>query len=142
MYNPYLPPPRQDECTMAMLAHVMQLFGGIIAPLVLYFLKRSESPFVAFHALQAILWQLAILAVSFLFWGVMAIVFFSSIITASNSPAPPPAFWIMMISVIAFSFLLFGVNLALAIMHGVRAYRGEWSVYPLVGDYARRIVGI
>lgn len=142
MYNPYLPPPRQDEYTMAMLAHVMQLFGGIIAPLVLYFLKRNESPFIAFHALQAIFWQLAILAISFLFWGVMTILFFSSIITASNSPAPPPVLWVMMISAVAFSFLLFGADLALAIMHGVRAYRGEWSAYPLVGDHARRIVGV
>jgi hypothetical protein len=142
MHNPYLPPPRQDECTMAMLAHVMQMFAGIIAPLVLYFLKRHESPFVAFHALQAILWQLVVLAVSFVFWIVMMILFFSSIVTASNSPSPPPAFFVMMISAFVFSILLFGTNLALAIMHGVRAYRGEWSTYPLVGSYARRIVGV
>jgi uncharacterized membrane protein len=44
-----------DEKTMATLAHVLQLVGGWIAPLIIYLVKR-DSKFVAFHAMQA-LWD-------------------------------------------------------------------------------------
>ena len=42
---------------MATLAHVLQLVGWWIAPLVIFLVKR-ESRFVKFHALQALLLQL------------------------------------------------------------------------------------
>ena len=51
------PIPTQDERTMATLAHVLQVVGWFIAPLIIFFIKR-ESRFVAFHALQAIFLQL------------------------------------------------------------------------------------
>jgi uncharacterized Tic20 family protein len=48
--------PNSDEKTMATLAHVLQLVGWWIAPLIIYLIKR-DSNFVAFHARQALLWQ-------------------------------------------------------------------------------------
>jgi len=45
-----------DERTMGTLAHVLQLVGGWIAPLVIFLVKRN-SRFVSFHALQALLLQ-------------------------------------------------------------------------------------
>jgi uncharacterized membrane protein len=47
----------QDERTMAVLAHALQLVGGWIAPLVIFFVKR-QSRFVSFHALQVLFLQL------------------------------------------------------------------------------------
>ena len=41
---------------MAVLAHVLQLVGGWIAPLVIFFVKR-QSRFITFHALQVLLFQ-------------------------------------------------------------------------------------
>jgi uncharacterized membrane protein len=45
-----------DERTMGTLAHVLQLVGGFIAPLIIFLVKR-DSRFVSFHALQALLLQ-------------------------------------------------------------------------------------
>ena len=67
-----LPEPTQDERTMAMLAHLLQLFTGFLGPLVIYFVRR-ESRFVAFHSLQAVFWQL--LLALFFFVGIILMIF-------------------------------------------------------------------
>ena len=41
---------------MAVLAHVLQLIGGWIAPLVIFLVKR-QSRFISFHALQVLLFE-------------------------------------------------------------------------------------
>lgn len=44
----------KDDTTWAVVAHGFTfLEGGILAPLILYVLKKDNSPFVAFHALQS-----------------------------------------------------------------------------------------
>ena len=53
---------------MATLAHIVQVVGWWIAPLVIFLLKR-ESRFVSFHALQALLLQIAYMFLMFLFMG-------------------------------------------------------------------------
>ena len=99
-----LPEPTQDERTMAFLAHLLQVFTGFIAPLVIYCVKQ-DSRFVKFHALQSFIWQLCYMA---LFFGVMIVFFFSIFATvfssasgghAPNGPAPAfflvfPIFWL------------------------------------------------
>ena len=40
---------------MAMLAYILGIFTGFIGPLVLWLIKKDQSKFVAFHALQALL---------------------------------------------------------------------------------------
>ena len=41
---------------MAVLAQVLQLLGGWIAPLIIFFVKR-QSRFITFHALQVLLFE-------------------------------------------------------------------------------------
>src|SRR5262249_16178788 len=53
----------QDERTMATLAHLLQLVTSWMGPLVIFFVKR-DSPFVKFHALQALILQVCLTA----FW--------------------------------------------------------------------------
>jgi uncharacterized protein len=71
------PPPAepvitQDERTMAVLAHALQVVGGFIAPLVILIVKR-DSRFVSFHALQALLLQV----VYILLWVVVMVAWFA-----------------------------------------------------------------
>jgi hypothetical protein len=33
-------------------------------------------------------------------------------------------------------------NLFLGIFYGIKAGRGEWAEYPLIGRFARRIAGV
>src|SRR5437016_5088910 len=61
--------PSNDEKLLAALAHVLPLVGAfVVGPLVIYVLKRHESRFVAFHALQAMAWQLVWCVLGTFFW--------------------------------------------------------------------------
>ena len=65
--------PSQDEKMMAAVAHGLTFFeGGLFGPLVLYFVKKDESEFVAFHALQSLYFGLAFFAISILTCGIGA----------------------------------------------------------------------
>ncbi|MGB6498202.1 MAG: DUF4870 domain-containing protein [Candidatus Acidiferrum sp.] len=130
--------PTQDERTMAFLAHLLQVFTGFIAPLIIYCVKQ-DSRFVKFHALQSLIWQLCYMAI---FIGGMIFFFFSMFATAfsaahgghSSNQAPPtfiflfPFFWL---------FWLAGwvANLVVGIVYGIKANRGEWAGYPIIGKW-------
>jgi uncharacterized Tic20 family protein len=59
-----------EERLWAMLAHLLALLGYVvwlgayIAPLVIYLVYKDKSQFVAFHALQSLFFQLALLVVA------------------------------------------------------------------------------
>jgi uncharacterized Tic20 family protein len=136
--------PSPDETTMAMLAHVLQIFTWWIGPLVIY-LARRESKFVSFHAMQALLWQLTVMVVGMVFGMIWFIVIFASVFSHMGHPSagnngPPMAFFFL------FPFVWIGVmgrwfaNMAVGIIFGVRAGRGEWAAYPVLGKWARKIV--
>jgi len=117
--------PSQDERTWAMVAVLSPLVGyvipipfvNIIAPLVIYFMKRDESAFVAFHALQTVYFSIA--------------VFLAVVIS------------IVLLIVCVGLFLLIVIAIAsivyLAVI-AIKAYQGEWAEFWLVGEWARRSV--
>ena len=137
--------PSADECTYATLAHALQLVGGWIGPLVILLVKR-ESKFVSFHALQALLLQACVLVFIMLCMGVFMISIiatFASAVTTAGHPSalPPPAFFL-------FPFIwLFVIAswisvLVAAIVYAIKAGRGEWAEYPVLGHWAKRILRI
>jgi uncharacterized protein len=138
--------PTSDEKTMAIFAHVFQLFGGWIAPLIIFLVKR-QSRFVSFHALQALLLQIVHLVVVFVFMMVWFAAIFGTLFSsmAHSQPGrvePPvglfvvfPLFWlVLMADWIAI--------LLVAIIYGIKASRGEWAEYPVIGKWARKILKI
>jgi uncharacterized membrane protein len=141
---PSSPLPTQDERTMATLAHALQIIGSWIAPLVIFLIRR-ESRFVSFHALQALLLQIihviAILIFVVVWFGLIFSVIFHQV-GAKPPTAPPlevfvlfPLFWLFIV----------GVNmtiLVIAIMYSIKAGRGEWAEYPVLGSWARRMLKI
>ena len=48
--------------------------GGLLGPLVVYWVKKDESPFVAFHALQSLYFGLLFFALTILTCGLAALV--------------------------------------------------------------------
>src|SRR5271167_1218637 len=91
-----LSPPTQDECTMAFLAHLLQVFTGFIGPLIIFCVKQ-DSRFVKFHALQSLIWQLCLMGLFFC----LMIGFFFNIFTSlahippgSHGQGPPPGFFV------------------------------------------------
>jgi uncharacterized protein len=133
-----LPVPTQDERTMAFLAHLLQVFTGFIAPLVIFCVKQ-DSRFVKFHALQSLIWQLCYMALLF---GVMIVFFFSIFATAFHAAsgghtpnAAPPTFIFFFPILWLFWLLGWVANVVLGIMYGIKANRGEWAGYPIIGNW-------
>ena len=52
--------PNGDERTLAILVHVLSIFFWIIPGLIIYLIKKDESPFVAEHAKEAMNFQLTL----------------------------------------------------------------------------------
>jgi uncharacterized membrane protein len=133
-------PVTQDERTMATLAHALQVVGWWIAPLIIFLVQR-KSRFVSFHALQALLLQIAYLILLMGFMVLWFAAFFGLMMhQQGNNNAPPPAFFIMMPLVWLGFMGMWVVVLVIAIVYAVKAGRGEWANYPVIGKIARRIL--
>jgi len=132
-------PITQDERTMATLAHALQVVGWWIAPLIIFLVQR-KSPFVSFHALQALLLQIAYLVLMMGFMLVWFAAFFGIMIHHGNDNAPPTAIFILM-PLIWLGFMGMWITvLVVAIFYAIKAGRGEWANYPFIGRIARRIL--
>ena len=133
-----LPVPTPDERTMAFLAHLLQVFAGFIAPLVVYCVKQ-DSRFVKFHALQSLIWQLCYMALFFAGMIFFFVTIFATVFHgASGSHAanqPPPAFLLFFPFFWLFAMTGWVVNVILGITYGIKANRGEWAGYPLIGKW-------
>ena len=135
------PIPAQEERTMAILAHVLQLVGWWIAPLVIFLVKR-ESRFVSFHALQALLLQVVYMIImgAFMLLWVASIVLMAG--TQHQGGQAPPAMFILF-PLIWLGFMgMWVLMLVVAILYGIKAGRGEWAEYPLIGRLARKLLKI
>ncbi len=66
--------PSEDEKMMAAVSHGLTFFeGGLFGPLVLYFIKKDESEFIAFHSLQSLYFGLAFFALTILTCGIAGV---------------------------------------------------------------------
>jgi uncharacterized protein len=134
----------QDERTMGTLAHVLQLVGGWIAPLIIFLVKRN-SRFVSFHALQALLLQGVYFLFVMIFVGglfVVAIAGFVAQQSTTQHGSLPPAF-LVFFPAVWFGMMAWWVSMVVvAIVYGIKAGKGEWAEYPVLGRLARRILGI
>lgn len=132
--------PHKDECVIAMLAHVLMIFAWFWAPLIIYFAKR-DSRFVAFHALQALYWQIIALCGWVLTFVVVFSLGFSVAWSSAATQGPPkmsPSF------LLVFPLMWLGMmggwalTIVLGILFGIKASRGEWAKYPVLGRWALR----
>lgn len=103
-------PATSEEKTMSILAHILSIVPGIgiIAPLVIYLVKKNESSFVAYHARESLNFQITVI----LMYIVSAI--------------------LMIILVGILMMVAVGiVNVVLVIIATIRASEGKWYRYPL-----------
>ncbi|MFZ0335304.1 MAG: DUF4870 domain-containing protein [Candidatus Acidiferrales bacterium] len=134
----------QDEKAYAGLAHALMIGTWWIGPLVIY-LSKKESRFVAFHALQALFWQIIF---TVLYFGAIMTWVVAIISTVALHPQTSPANQQFPVAVfimfpIFWLFIMggFALTLTLGIMFCLKAMRGEWAGYPVIGRWARKIVG-
>ena len=123
--------PTDEEKTWAMLAHLAGIagyLGGVlqyIAPLVIFFVYKEKSKFVAFHALQSLFFQLALLV---LVAGLNAVGFL--------------ACGVGLFVTVPLSIALAVGGLVYCIVAAIKAHGGEMFQYWLVGGWARQAVGL
>lgn len=133
----------QDEKAYAGLAHALMTCAGWIGPLVIY-LTKKESRFVGFHAMQALLWQIIVTVLYFVSIAAWMVVIFSTVaVHQQNTPNAPFPIAIFIVMPIFWLFVMgaWAITLILAIMYCLKAMRGEWAAYPVIGRWARKIVG-
>jgi uncharacterized Tic20 family protein len=77
-----LPTANKNDQIMAALAHVTVVLPmmGVIAPIVIWATQKDKSEFVAFQALQAVVYQLALILAWFVFMVCYMCSFFGSFI--------------------------------------------------------------
>ena len=108
----------QDDKTMAMLAYILGVFTGFLGPLVLWLIKKDQSKFVAYHALQALLLH-AVVVLGYILSGLLVFVLIGFLTY--------PAFFLL--------------GLVFSILAGLAANRGEWYDIPILGKIARQQTG-
>jgi len=55
--------PTQDERTLAILSHILTLVAPILAPLIIYLIKKDDSKYVAAHAKESLNYQITFIIV-------------------------------------------------------------------------------
>lgn len=52
--------PTSDEKTLAILSHVLTFIAPVLAPLIIYLVKKDDSDFVRQHALESLNFQITV----------------------------------------------------------------------------------
>lgn len=101
-------PPTPDEKTMGILSHILCLVGGFIAPLIIYLIKKDESPYVREQSKEALNFQITVLICYIVSW-ILIFVFIGLILI----------------------FLVMIADLVLIILATIKASEGKLYRYPI-----------
>ncbi|MEM9204363.1 MAG: DUF4870 domain-containing protein [Actinomycetota bacterium] len=102
------PGENSDDKTLALLAHILTLVVGFLAPLVIFLMKKDESPYVRHHAAEALNFQISVMIYAFVSLILILVLI-----------------GILMIMALAITALV------LTIIATVKASQGEYYRYPL-----------
>ena len=143
--------PTQDERVMAALSHIGVLLPmmGVIAPIIIWVTQKDKSKYVAFQALQALVFQLSMIAAWFIgmgcymfsFFGTFFMIPFASSFESSQSVSPLFGLTFLV------PFLVFGAMFIggfLFIVYGVigaiMVFQGKPFRYMLIGKRMERFM--
>jgi uncharacterized Tic20 family protein len=99
--------PNSDEKSMGMLSHLLAIFFGLLAPLIIYLIKKDESKYVNEHAKESLNFQITLMIVYVVCFYLMFI-------------------WIGTLLMIALHLF----RLVLCIIATIRANEGKMYRYP------------
>ena len=143
---------KPDEKALAGFAYLL----GLIPAIIILFLKKDDSPYVRFHALQAVLFSGI---VSFLGTFLLAVPIILSILTAASAfvgtnviadairPETPVIY--LAVSIITGMINLLGFSLMALIICGrllvnliaaASAFAGKDWRYPLIGNWTEKLL--
>jgi uncharacterized Tic20 family protein len=119
--------------------------GGVVGAGLIWLAQREKSRWVAFQALQALVYQLIGLGVGIVAFGCWFLFYMASLIPLiaqadRYQDAPPPIFWVGLGS-ICIPFLVMGLWVLYGLYGAIRAYTGYDFRYLLIGDWLARRSG-
>jgi uncharacterized Tic20 family protein len=131
-----------DERTMAALAHGSAVlnfftgFGGPIAALIIWLTQKDKSPWVAFQALQSLVFQAAVMFIAVLAVGVVWVIgFIISFATIGFGAIVAVPF---MILVFFGGFVIVGAGVFYCLYAAYQIYQDKDFRYLWVGDWLQR----
>lgn len=139
--------PSQNDKIMAALAHISAIlpFMGVIAPIVIWVTQKDKSEYVAFQALQAVVYQLSMILAWFFGMGCYMLSFFSMFLglpIAGSSggeidPSLSPLFFIgFMLPFIIMGAMFLGAAIFIiyALIAAIQVFQGQDFRYIVIGN--------
>lgn len=117
-----------EERLWAMLAYLVS--ASVIGPLLVYFFLRPRSRFIAFHALQSVFIQLAVVA------GVLVLGTVGMFLV--HTPLSCLGFLMLLATVLVVPV----AGALFVVWAAIRAGLGDWYEVPVLGTLARRQVDL
>ena len=118
-----------DENIAALLAYIFGWVSGLI-----FFLIEKDSKLVRFHAMQSILFNVAVGVLCIVLWIITAV-----LIVIAAQLANIMGTIVGLLATLFWLVILGGLLIAL-ILCLVRAYQGKFFKLPVIGDLAEKIV--
>jgi uncharacterized Tic20 family protein len=134
----------QEEKVMSAIAHgSVILFGtGLIAAIVVWITQKDKSRYVAFQALQAVIYQAAgllVFGLAMCCWlGLYFLSFIPLMVAADQGSSDPPAFFIFSMLLMVVPFAVMGLWVLGGIWGAIRALQGRDFGYLVIGDQLER----
>ncbi len=131
-YTDDMPAPTGDEKTAAILAHVLVLVGGFIAPLIVYLVKKDDSKFVRKHAAESLNFQLTLLIVTLICGIILMGTVIRTIVKNEGNPDFEPATMFASFFGIWFIMMAIGIfNFVVILVGTIKASNGQPYKYPI-----------
>lgn len=134
---------------MAALSHISVLLPmmGVIAPIVIWVTQKDKSRYVAFQSLQALVYQLTMIASWFLGMGCYMFSFFGTFLTIplafGRSQALSPLFAVpFLIPFVVIGVLFIGsfCFIAYGVVAAIMALQGKPFRYAVIGRQVERFI--
>ncbi|WP_438011037.1 DUF4870 domain-containing protein [Sorangium sp. So ce321] len=127
----------QEERMLAGAAYLSTLVGlWVVGPAALYAWKRHHSRLVAFHAVQAVLLNLAMVPATAIALGLVFGAYLGLMTSRLDSTASAVAGVILVVALV----LVMGLQFLVTAWMGIAAMRGRARPLPLLGRWAAQIL--
>jgi len=137
----------QDDKALAAMAHASILLGiitsgigGIVAALVIWLVQKEKSAYVAYQALQALVYQgvvMVITIIAWCCWGALWMLMLLPPLFANPEAynyAPPPGLWIGLFLMVV-PFAIWGLTILYGLWGAVRCLGGHDFRYVIIGNW-------
>ncbi|HSB02233.1 MAG TPA: DUF4870 domain-containing protein [Anaerolineales bacterium] len=136
--------PSQNDKIMAALAHISALLPlmGVIAPIVIWATQKDKSEYVAFQALQAVAYQLAMVVAWFIGMGCYMLSFFTMFLgipfSASNGGevgnSIMPFFMLIPFGILGAIFIGGALFVIYGVIGAIQVFQGKDFRYIIIGN--------